>query len=571
MTEGQLRTPDASTSSASWLLNDITVLAFGSMLIVGFYFRSFLLSGGEALYGHDGDPSFANVIHEYLYQAVVHHENLRDLPFFFPAKGVIGYSDAFLLDLPIYSAFRVSGLDPFVSFEWLLISLMVVGFLGFYCAVRLLLRVNNVLLAAAGAAVGTVPNNFVAEAVGHAQQFAQSFLVWAALLSLLPIVRQDLFSTRVALARWFSLVGGLMFGLAFATTFYPTWFFALYCLIVVSMAAIILWRSENLGAAIHRHFEPRTVIWWLAGLVSGLAVFVYFFVNALHTVGTRTIAEYLSLAHTASDVLNVSSAELLWGRLVPIQRVWPISSFDQPGHSFAVTPILLLTCAMAAGYWWNERRTTNPILRSLILGAVASMGLVFLITLKHNEVTLFEVVRRIVPGAGAIRVGMRGQIIASALAALVVTASAAHILDVVKARFARAIVWIVLGIVVVEQINMYDVHVRQHKALLEMVESTPVPPADCEVVYFTGRRPSSDRLEDLIARELWEYKAMWRALAIHKPTIDGASGWDPPGWSLSAVDPSHVHQAARDWAALNGLHNLCSYDVEARNWRKMEP
>ena len=112
---------------------------------------------------------------------------------------MIGYSDAFMLDLPIYSALRIAGFDPFVSFEWLLILLTIVGFVGFYLVMRLLLRVNNALLAAAGAAVATMPSNFVLEAIGlgHAQQFAQHFLVWAALLSVLPLVRKDLFVSRV--------------------------------------------------------------------------------------------------------------------------------------------------------------------------------------------------------------------------------------------------------------------------------------------------------------------------------------------------------------------------------------
>ena len=190
---------------------------------------------------------------------------------------------------------------------------------------------------------------------------------------------------------------------------------------------------------------------------------MYLYLGALRTLGTRNIYDYLTLAHTAVDVINVGSAELLWGRLFPGQRVWAISSFDQPGHFLALTPVLLLSCAASAAYWWEEAlSSTNPLLRSLILGTVAAIGLVFLLTLKQGDVTPFEFVRWIVPGAGAIWVGMRGQIIASALAAVVVTASAAHIFDSTRARFARAIVWVVFGLIVAEQINMIDVHLRQH-------------------------------------------------------------------------------------------------------------
>jgi hypothetical protein len=119
---------------------------------------------------------------------------------------------------------------------------------------------------------------------------------------------------------------------------------------------------------------------------------------------------------------------------------------------------------------------------------------------------------------------------------------------------------------------MIDVHLRQHDSLLAMMASTPMPPTDCKVVYFTGRRPipTADQLED-VARAFWEYEAMWRALAINKPTLDGASGWDPPGWFLTAVDNAHVERAALDWAAMNGVRDVCAYDVGAGNWRKVEP
>ena len=83
-----------------------------------------------------------------------------------------------MLDLPIYSALRVVGFDPFVSFEWLLMLLLVFGFIGFYLVLRLLLRIENRLLCIFGAAAATVPSNFATEAIGlgHGNQFCEHFL-----------------------------------------------------------------------------------------------------------------------------------------------------------------------------------------------------------------------------------------------------------------------------------------------------------------------------------------------------------------------------------------------------------
>ena len=48
---------------AAGIWKDITALVLGPMLLVGFYFRTFFLSRGGALYGNDADPSFINAIH----------------------------------------------------------------------------------------------------------------------------------------------------------------------------------------------------------------------------------------------------------------------------------------------------------------------------------------------------------------------------------------------------------------------------------------------------------------------------------------------------------------------------
>ncbi len=487
---------------------DITVLVIGPALLITFYFRTFFLSRGAMLYGNEHDPSFINVIHEYLYQAIANHQSLRNLPFFFPATGVIGYSDAFTLNLPIYSFLRIAGLDPFVSFEWLLMLLVVIGFAGFYLVIRLLLRIDNALLAAAGAAVATMPNNFVVEAIGlgHANQFAEHFLAWGALLSLLPIVRPDLFLGRLGPSRLCIAIGGFIFGLAFATLFYSTWFFALYATIVVAVAMALLWRQGELPAAI-KYISRPALGWWAAGILPGLIVFAYLYLDALITLGTRPVDAYLWLAHTPADVFNVGKSELLWGQLLPIQRVWPISTFNQAGHSLAMTPILLLSCVASAAYW--RRQCTEPILRSLVLATCVGMVAVFLLTSRYGDFTPFEFIRWILPGAGAIRVGMRSQIIASALAALIVTVTAAHVLATAKTRFAKSIVWCGVVLIAAEQINTIDVHFRRHDTLLAMMASTPAPPDHCKVVYFTGHRPTPgpDQFQGAV-RAVWEYNAM---------------------------------------------------------------
>jgi hypothetical protein len=63
--------------------------------------------------------------------------------------------------------------------------------------------------------------------------------------------------------------------------------------------------------------------------------------------------------------------------------------------------------------------------------------------------------------------------------------------------------------------------------------------------------------------------AMWISLRTGLPTLNGFSGWAPPGWELlGAADPSG---AARRWIAHSGLREqVCLYDRTARRWSLFE-
>ena len=59
---------------------------------------------------------------------------------------------------------------------------------------------------------------------------------------------------------------------------------------------------------------------------------------------------------------------------------------------------------------------------------------------------------------------------------------------------------------------------------------------------------------------------MWIALHVGLPTLNGLSGWSPPGWELSrrGVDYDAL---VRQWIARSGLSaQVCSYDAAKRQW-----
>src|SRR5271156_2447867 len=105
------RPPRRSPADLRVFLTGALIWAIGAVV----FFRIALISG-FALVSGDGGDGLQNVyVQEYAYQWLIGHSTLDSPPFYFPQQHVCGYFDAFLLDLPLYTVFRLSGLDPFLS------------------------------------------------------------------------------------------------------------------------------------------------------------------------------------------------------------------------------------------------------------------------------------------------------------------------------------------------------------------------------------------------------------------------------------------------------------------------
>src|SRR6266478_670526 len=89
----------------------------------GVFFRNFLLTGFDKIIGDAGDARLDIFLRENLHQFLRGRAEFLSPPMFFPIKGTLGYSDAYLLDGLIYVPLRIMGLDPFLSFELLCIGL----------------------------------------------------------------------------------------------------------------------------------------------------------------------------------------------------------------------------------------------------------------------------------------------------------------------------------------------------------------------------------------------------------------------------------------------------------------
>ena len=88
------------------------------------------LTGFDKIIGDAGDARLDIFLRENFLQFLRGQAEFLSPPMFFPVKGTLGYSDAYLLDALIYVPLRVLGIDPFLTFELLCIGLSLVGFVS---------------------------------------------------------------------------------------------------------------------------------------------------------------------------------------------------------------------------------------------------------------------------------------------------------------------------------------------------------------------------------------------------------------------------------------------------------
>jgi hypothetical protein len=80
-----------------------------------------------------------------------------------------------------------------------------------------------------------------------------------------------------------------------------------------------------------------------------------------------------------------------------------------------------------------------------------------------------------------------------------------------------------------------------------------VPP-ECEAFFYSARNGRKRFFE-------YQLDAMWAATAVNKPTINGYSSNDPPGWGLlqnnvsDDAEEQKLGEALSDWLRANGVND----------------
>jgi hypothetical protein len=296
------------------------------------FFRHPLAALFAEVFGDSNDGSLIVYTHEHLYRAVMGRAEFLSPPFFYPQTNVLGFTDAFLLNVAPYTLLRMLGFDPFLSIQLMLILLSLLCFASVLVICTRYLGVYPVIALCAAVLI-TFPNNlFFRATAGHLNFFALYYIPAIALLVLwgLEDFPRSTMRSRICVA-----AAAFAFALLFSTTFYLAWFVAITVTIAAGTACIVARRQ--IGPWIRENARPIGMVLasGAVGFAVGIVPFFWIYLPVLAIVPGRTWREYIMFAPTLKDLFNFSPGNLLWGWTTHVLSLGR-------GHEYynAITPIL---------------------------------------------------------------------------------------------------------------------------------------------------------------------------------------------------------------------------------------
>jgi hypothetical protein len=533
------------------------VVAWGIGALISF--RFVIASSFDLMFGDHGDSLLIVYLHEHLYRALVGRADFLSPPFFYPQKYVLGFSDAFLLDTPPYAVLRSIGLDPFLSFQ---IWAMALSFFCFLASLVICMRYLKlrVTFAICAAALITFPNNLVFKTdLGHLQFFAVYYVPPIVLLALWGI--EDLPRvTPWSLAR----VGmaSLLFGLLFATSYYVAWLFLLTVAIAVCAAGIM--RRNELAAAARAYRRPALALLGAAsaGFIAGVVPFALIYAPALAIVHGRTYRDFVSFSPFPKDVINVGVGNMVWGWLVE----W-LSADPAAEHVLAVTPGMTAIFLVLAFRLRKDAQRADQRPWQLTFFVVCALVWIvsWLLVTRIGTFCLFWVVHYTIPGASGIRAGGRIQLLANIWVAAGLAVVLQCWIDAAPSDRRRfRVLWsgIILAFCLIEQMNTLPVRILSRSREFAWLAAVPPPPAECGAFLVNARTQTRNFLSG--------DDALWLSWWTGLPTLNGDSGWNPPGWTLKDENVNYFDEALR-WIARTGVkEQVCTFGGDdTSTWSKL--
>lgn len=551
------------------LLFGVALLIFLAMFAQ--FFGSTIWSGFRWLSGDAGDYALISVLHEHVYRSLLGHASLRNPHFYYPVPDILGYTDAFLLNQIFYLPLRLIGLSPLLAMQLTFMLLSLVGAAAFVCLLTRFLGVR-LWLAVVAASIFAFSHSLYMKSI-HPQHYAIYYLPLIACLFLTSLLSARSKTSVLLLA----FTAGLLLGLTFATGYYMAWFFVFFLIFAIPLYAFLNWHMirDRFRDEPARKQAKMSLAGSVIGFGLGALVVAWIYLPALGALKSLTRMTYLAQGATFRDIINVSDGNLMWGWLLRASHIIPLQRLQMTEIQLAVTPLLVIAVTTGTIVIFRRRhssmycRAAAPLCVAILFG----YAMLYLFTITIHGTSLFFVIQKFVPGAIAIRVGFRSQVLSAgfmSLAFAVVAEAYLRLADDrtvgwhwLKVPARESAVLVVAAILALEQVDLHSLARLDRVQEEATLANTPPPPAECRVfaVYNDGSRMLQAIHTD----------AMRMSQRFDIPTVNGYSGGSPPRWDFGNVwEPSYLDKVRR-WVRDNKVAGpLCLYDATVKRWRRID-
>ena len=557
-----------------------------------FFFRS--LRSADALPGDHSDACLNNLIMEHWFHFFRGKEPFDSLSQFYPVKDTVSYTDMLLGYAPLYSLLRFAGLSLFQAGKYTVVLIHAAGSFSLFTFLKKHLKTGNY-----AAFLGVLCFSF---ANGYAVRFRHTQMIAVSLIPLILLFLAKAYERRdERKKRWFWLWLAVSFYALLAYTGWYTFFFLSLFLLICAVSVLIVCavRGRKLLKALVREMLRHIgeILVFCAYLVCALIPFLMLYLPTSRMAGSRSWEEAAYFLPRPADLFNVGNNNLLLGRFFPALAQM---SSEQKGvweliQGFAPVQLLILILLLVwyflheggnAGKTGNSGNRESSLpkkgnsrtvsCREIRLCAVTALtGAIvfsFLMVMDFGGFSLWWLVWKLVPGAGAIRAVARWYFFLLLPLAILLAFLAGRL---IKAAWDRNFwpgqlpgpgVLAAMGacavLLWISNINTGSLSGWKESEQKAFLESVAEPPAEAEVIAlgntsgYVNPEPYTDQLRAWMLADHYGLK-----------TVNGYSGQVPKYFTMQDITAFDYVQRILQYRADTGCEeDVYIYDLGNGSW-----
>jgi hypothetical protein len=558
-----------------------------------YLFRPFHSAFWDTGMGDWMDPYFINYLLEHWYQSLTSLYDPASPPMYFPVAHTLGYSHALILYVPFFVPIRLF-VHPFPAYSLALAAVMETGIVYLYLLLRRRFHLSFLESLLLTVFFFTSPN-VVNGGVSVWSQRASVFLI----PPILCLGAMSYCTTDRYLKIGGAALTGLLAALLFTHDFYTALFAAFFSVLAIPAFAraslftslVGFWRSLRrpertvlalvvaafawtcfvvLSGGVELHVGAVRIAshnWRRPAWLAGLSLLVFLALRRDHWL--RATPEWFDgwLRAWAAGAA-IGAMVFLWIYLPTIRQNRRFPDADllnaltarDPWHAYSSLGSFGLVSALciAAILPWSRAagRTRRAAAWSIAISLV-----VLLIPIRSGGLSLWMMVFRWLPGFSVIRDPTR-IIYVYELAAVMAVAWLLTRLPGAAALRAGVVIALAALIATGHNRDIFEGY-RPRADFRRWVEAPIAVDPACRSFFVKGA--SSEYMSR--SPHMWTLygiDAMFVALRVSLPTLNGYSAWTPVGWNLLNPHEADYPDRVRQWIDRHHLIGVCAFDIDSR-------